>query len=70
LTVSDVKVRSYGPRTVVDLTLVVKDTLSVIEGHAIASKVKEKIIEKHENVEEVMVHVDPEKIYLQNKDNH
>jgi divalent metal cation (Fe/Co/Zn/Cd) transporter len=55
--------RAYGPNLYVDLAIVVDDQLTVIEGHRIAVKVKNKIIDDNDKVQEVMVHVDPEQAY-------
>ncbi len=57
--IHDIKLRSYGPNYIVDLKIVVKDQLSVVEGHNIACQVENKIINKSEDVKDVMVHVDP-----------
>jgi len=61
--VGDIKLRSYGPRFFVDLEVVVDDNLTVVEGHKVAVKVRDKIKELHPNVEEVLVHIDPESVY-------
>lgn len=67
ITVGDIKLRSYGPYLYVDVDIVVNDELTVIEGHKIAVNVKEYIIENHDRVQEVMVHVDPKQAYYNNK---
>ncbi|MGM0547849.1 MAG: cation diffusion facilitator family transporter [Bacillota bacterium] len=61
--IHDLKLRSYGPSYIVDLKIVVQDQLSVFEGHKIASKVENKIIEESEAVKDVLVHVDPYSIH-------
>ena len=63
IAVGDIKLRSYGPHLYVDVAIVVEDELTVIEGHKIAVKVKEKLIANNERVQEVMVHVDPKQAY-------
>ncbi|MBM7555819.1 cation diffusion facilitator family transporter [Halanaerobacter jeridensis] len=67
ITVGDIKLRSYGPYLYVDVAIVVKDQLTVIEGHKIAVKVREELVANHERVREVMVHVDPEQAYYNNQ---
>lgn len=57
--IHDIKLRSYGPNYIVDLKIVVKDKLSVVEGHNIACQVKNNIISKTQDVKDVLVHVDP-----------
>ncbi|PRX29432.1 cation diffusion facilitator family transporter [Orenia metallireducens] len=61
--IGDIKLRSYGPRFFVDLEVVVADDLTVVEGHKVAVKVRDKIKELHPSVEEVLVHIDPESVY-------
>ncbi|OCL27333.1 cation transporter [Orenia metallireducens] len=65
--VGDIKLRSYGPRIFVDLEAVVADNLTVVEGHKVAVKVRDKIKELHPSVEEVLVHIDPESVYEGNQ---
>ncbi len=57
--IHDIKLRSYGPRYIADLKIAVDGRLSVKEGHNIAVKVKNKIIESEDDVKDVLVHVDP-----------
>ena len=57
--IHDIKLRSYGPRYIADLKIAVDGRLSVKEGHNIAVKVKNKIIENEDDVKDVLVHVDP-----------
>ncbi|SIR20779.1 cation diffusion facilitator family transporter [Halanaerobium kushneri] len=59
----DIKLRSYGPSYIVDLKIVVKDQLSVVEGHNIACQVENEIIDNSDNIKDVMVHVDPASIH-------
>ena len=63
LEIHDIKLRSYGPNYIVDLKIVVEDQLSVVEGHNIACRVENKIINNSEDVKDVMVHVDPLSIH-------
>lgn len=66
ITVGDIKSRSYGPYLYVDVKIVVDDELTVSEGHKIAVRAKEKVVANHEQVQEVMVHVDPKDAYYNN----
>jgi len=61
--IHDIKLRSYGPNYIVDLKIVVEDQLSVVEGHNIACRVENEIINNSEDVKDVMVHVDPLSIH-------
>lgn len=61
--IHDTKLRSYGPNYIADLKIVVADKLSVVEGHNIACKVENKIIDSNEDVKDVLVHVDPISIH-------
>lgn len=53
------KARTHGSYVIIDLKISVDPNISVYEGHAIAARVKEKLIEKHEQVHDVNVHVNP-----------
>jgi len=61
--IHDIKLRSYGPNYIVDLKIVVEDQLSVVEGHNIACRVENQIINNSEDVKDVLVHVDPLSIH-------
>lgn len=61
--IRDIKLRSYGPNYIVDLKIVVKDQLSVVEGHNIAGEVKWKLINNSEDIKDVLIHVDPLSIH-------
>jgi cation diffusion facilitator family transporter len=65
--VGDIRLRNYGHYLYVDLDVVVKDDLTVVEGHKVARKTKEKVKELHAKVSEVMVHVDPESVHREAK---
>ncbi len=65
--IGDMKFRTYGNELFVDLKVVVKNELSVIEGHKVAVNVKYKIKELNQDVSEVLVHIDPETVYNENK---
>lgn len=59
LTVNEVKARHNGPVVLVDLKLCVNRFLTVEEGHKIASQAKQNILEAIEEVDNVLVHVNP-----------
>jgi cation diffusion facilitator family transporter len=56
----DVRVRSVGHRQIVDVHIEVNGNLTVREGHAIADAARDAVIHDFNDVEEVMVHVDPD----------
>jgi divalent metal cation (Fe/Co/Zn/Cd) transporter len=53
-------VRKMGLSFYADLHVVVRGTLSVREGHTIAHKVENAVLENMSQVEEVLVHVKPD----------
>lgn len=53
-------VRKHGMKYFVDLHLVVNGNKTVKEGHKIGHEVQEYIINKVENVENVLVHIEPD----------
>ncbi|MTI96717.1 MAG: cation transporter [Firmicutes bacterium] len=57
--VHEVKARFNGPRILVDLKLCVDPEITVQRGHDIGKLAKEKIIDTVEEVEDVLVHVNP-----------
>ena len=57
--VRDLKLRPYGPKYYIDLTISVDNKISVEEGHEVAAGVRDKLQQDNEEVKEVMVHVDP-----------
>jgi cation diffusion facilitator family transporter len=61
--IHDIKLRSYGPNYIVDLKIVVRDQLSVVEGHNIACQVENIIIDNSDDVKDVLVHIDPASIH-------
>lgn len=58
-TVDDVVARTTGPYTLVDMKIHVDPSLSVGEGHDVATRVRAEIMRAVANVEGVMVHVEP-----------
>ncbi len=54
-----IRSRHIGGGISVDLHILVEPNLSVREGHAIAGRVKEKILAEKENIVDVLIHVEP-----------
>ncbi|SJZ40175.1 cation diffusion facilitator family transporter [Selenihalanaerobacter shriftii] len=59
LEVSNLKIRPHGPNYCIDVRVVVDNHLSVVEGHEVAVKVKQRIKDQSNHAQEVLVHVDP-----------
>jgi cation diffusion facilitator family transporter len=57
--VHKLRTRFIGPGLQVDLHVMVEPELSVLEGHAIAGVVKERLLNHGPNVIDVLVHVEP-----------
>ncbi|MGM8216090.1 cation diffusion facilitator family transporter [Bacillaceae bacterium W0354] len=51
--------RTHGSYVIIDIKISVNPNITVDEGHAIAARVKEKLISDHEQVQDVYVHVNP-----------
>jgi cation diffusion facilitator family transporter len=58
------RIRILGSRQFVDLEIFVERDLSVFDGHKIAHKVRNILIEKYDDISDVMVHVEP---YMEDK---
>lgn len=56
--IKDIRARNYGNNTVVDIIIVVNESLSIRTAHDISSKVEEKLISEYD-VYNVHVHVEP-----------
>ncbi len=54
------RTRTHGGRALVDVHIQVDPRLSVSEGHQIGEMVRRRLMEAVEDVDDVMVHVDPE----------
>jgi len=54
------RTRSMGADALVDVHILVDPKLSVSEGHLISEQVRQQLMEKIEDVRDVMVHIDPE----------
>ncbi len=59
INVDDIKLRSYGPKLYVELSVAVDNNLSVGEGHDVARNVKDHLKDNYSSVQDVLVHVDP-----------
>ncbi|MBI2874920.1 MAG: cation transporter [Firmicutes bacterium] len=57
--VQQIRARHTGSQFLVDLKIAVNGDLSVREGHAIAARVKQRLIREMEAVADVLVHVNP-----------
>jgi len=52
--------RKMGEMALIDVHIIVSPMISVSEGHLISDTVRNTLLEKVENIAEVMVHIDPE----------
>lgn len=59
LEIRNLKMRTHGPKYCIDVRVVVDNELSVVEGHEVAVEVKERVQRRSDNIQEVLVHVDP-----------
>ncbi|RPF53213.1 cation diffusion facilitator family transporter [Aquisalibacillus elongatus] len=51
--------RSHGSYVIIDVKISVDPQITVDEGHSIAARVKEHLMDEHEEVQDVYVHVNP-----------
>lgn len=51
--------RTHGRYVIIDIKISVSQNLSVEEGHEIAKKTKNTLMKKHDEVENVLVHINP-----------
>ena len=56
--VKDIKARLHGSRAIVDATIFVQPTLTIIEGHQIAEHVEERLHEEH-LINDATIHIEP-----------
>ena len=59
--VSEVKVRQSGPFQMVECKIMTSPSLALYKAHELADKVEKYIIENHENIESIFIHVEPAK---------
>lgn len=57
--VKDIKARLHGNRTIVDATIFVEPTLTIVEGHQIAEDVEERLFQEHD-VKDSHIHIEPQ----------
>lgn len=51
--------RTHGSYVIIDIKISVNPKITVREGHSIAAEVKEILLDKHTDIEDVFVHVNP-----------
>lgn len=59
LQVDDLRARSHGQYVVLDLKISVDATLNVEKGHQISKRVKRALMTEHDDVSDVLVHINP-----------
>lgn len=59
LQIDQMFVRTHGSYVIVDIKISVDPHITVEEGHHIARKVKQALLNKHHDIEDVLVHVNP-----------
>lgn len=57
--IDQIYARTHGSYVVIDIKISVDPSISVKDGHDIARNVKETLLEKHTDIEDVFVHVNP-----------
>jgi cation diffusion facilitator family transporter len=57
--VRDIKARLHGNQAIVDATIFVQPTLTIIEGHQIAENVEERLHEEH-LINDAHIHIEPQ----------
>lgn len=57
--VQDVKVRQYGSKFIVDMKVCVDPNITVKEGHGAAARAKENIMKTINDIQDVLIHVNP-----------
>jgi cation diffusion facilitator family transporter len=57
--VKDIKARLHGNQAIVDATIFVQSTLTIIEGHQIAENVEERLQEEH-LINDANIHIEPQ----------
>lgn len=59
LRVDQIYARTHGSYVIIDIKVSVDPTITVLEGHDIAKEVKQKLVDKHDDIENVLVHINP-----------
>lgn len=57
--VDEILARTHGSYIIIDLKIGVDSTITVKEGHTIARKTKQTLMETYDEVEDVLVHINP-----------
>lgn len=57
--IDGIRARTHGHYILIDIIIIVEATLTVEEGHEITKKVKKHLIEQHPEVQDVLVHINP-----------
>lgn len=57
--VDEILARTHGSYIIIDLKIGVDSSITVEEGHTIAGKTKQKLMETHNEIEDVLVHINP-----------
>ncbi|WP_025028396.1 cation diffusion facilitator family transporter [Caldalkalibacillus mannanilyticus] len=57
--IDELHAREHGHYVIVDIKIAVHPYLTVEEGHRIGKQVKEKLIQKHDHVHNVLIHINP-----------
>jgi cation diffusion facilitator family transporter len=58
------RAREHGHYVLVDLRIAIDHNMTIKEGHDLAKKIKETLMSKHDNIKEVLIHLNP---YYQDK---
>ena len=59
LRIDQMHARTHGSYVIIDIKVSVDPDISVKQGHDIAKEVKQKLIENHQDIEDVLVHINP-----------
>ena len=59
LNIDQMPARTHGSYVIIDIKISVDPHITVKEGHDIATNVKQHLMKKHNNIEDVLVHVNP-----------
>lgn len=57
--IDTIHARTHGSYVIIDIKFSVNRKLSIEEGHTIGKQVKNTLMEKHQNIEDVFVHLNP-----------
>jgi len=60
ISIHELRTRSHANMIILDVHIQVNPKISVSEGHYIAEKIKAHLIKNIANIQDVMVHIDPE----------